>query len=410
MKNPINSLDYIYQELGANVCLYPFFNSFYQTNHVDDQKETPNSIRPCSIILDRDNPRVWDISSNIADTRNNDNWKDIRRTFIEGSVHDVAACSACSFNERSGATSARQMNNQFYSEFLSVDIVDEVKTIIANNYTVSKLMSMDYYPSNYCNYSCIMCAGGASSKRHTFEIKYLGNTQTLKLNPADSDFYSLLDNIEVINLTGGETILQKQVEELIDYLIERDLAKNIIITLIANASSYPEKLLQKFKQFRDIFYTISIDGVGDVIEYQRRGADWSQVETNALKMFKEFGSIVNCVITGVNVFGVADFLTWAESHGIDKICISPVFRELHLSVDVIPDELKSQLINKLNIAKMNAGSKFVEYYDQIISLLNYSKHEPENLKKFIARIKVEDQVSKKTLSEVVPEWAPYFNE
>ena len=35
-------------------------------------------------------------------------------------------------------------------------------------------------------------------------------------------------------------------------------------------------------------------------------------------------------------------------------------------------------------------------------------HNPETFKKFIARIKIEDQASKKTLSEVVPEWAPYF--
>ena len=408
MKNPNNNLTRIYNELGNNVCLYPFFNGFYQTNHLDTQTSSNNSIRPCSIILDRTNPKIWDIETTIADTRNNKTWTDIRRTFIEASVHDIPACSACSFNERSGATSARQMNNHFYSEFLSADIVDEVKTIIANDYKVTKIMSMDYYPSNYCNYSCIMCAGGASSKRHTFEIRYLNNKQTLKLNPTDKDFYPLLDNIEIINLTGGETILQTQVEDLIDYLIEQDLAKNIIITLIANASSFPEKLVKKFKQFRDVFYTISIDGIGDVIEYQRRGSNWTQVEANALKMFKEFGCIVNCVITGVNVFGMCEFLNWAKQNNVNKICISPVFRELHLSVDVIPDEIKMPLLDKLILAKSQASAQFIEYYDQIISLLQYSKHDPENLKKFIARIKVEDQASKKKLAEVVPEWAPYL--
>ena len=408
MKNSSNTLKHIYKELGANVCLYPFFNGFYQTNHLNTETSSNNSIRPCSIILDRTNPKAWDIDSTIADARNNKTWTDIRRTFIEGSVHDVPACSACSFNERSGATSARQMNNDFYSEFLSVDIVDEVKTIISNDYKVTKLLSIDYYPSNYCNYSCIMCAGGASSKRHTFEIKYLNNKHTLKLNPADKDFYPLLDSIEIINLTGGETILQTQVEELIDYLIEQDLSKNIIITLIANASSFPEKLMQKFKQFRDVFYTISIDGVGDVIEYQRRGAKWEQVETNALRIFKEFGSIVNCVVTGVNVFGIIDFLTWAEKNNITKICISPVFRELHLSVDVVPDELKLPLLNQLNQAKLQATDKFIDYYDQVIGLLKFTTHNPENLKKFIARIQIEDLASKKKLAEVVPEWAPYL--
>ena len=408
MNNPNNNLDNIYQELGKNVCLYPFFNGFYQTNHVDEQDRTLKSVRPCSIILNQEDPRCWDIDTNIADARNNQMWKTVRRAFIEGSVNDVPACSACAFNECSGATSARQMNNDFYSEFLSVDIVKEVKDIIANDYHVNKLLSIDYYPSNYCTYDCIMCAGGASSKRHTFEITYLNNKQTLKLNPADKDFYSLLDNIEIINLTGGETILQKQVEELMDYLIEKDLAKNIVITLIANASSFPDKLMAKFKKFKDVFYTISIDGVGDIIEYQRRGAVWPQVEANALRINKEFGSIINCVVTGVNVFGIVDFLQWAEKNNIGKICISPVFRELHLAIDVVPDDLRRPLLEKLQQGKQHADPGFVEYYAQVIGLLENTPHNPETLKKFIARIKIEDRASKKRLAEVVPEWAPYF--
>jgi hypothetical protein len=408
MNNSNNNLDQIYQELGKNVCLYPFFNGFYQTNHVDEQDKTLNSVRPCSIILDRDNPRCWDIDTNIADARNNDMWKTVRRAFIEGSVTDVPACSACAFNERNGATSARQMNNHFYSEFLSIDIVKEVKDIIANDYQVDKLLSIDYYPSNYCNYECIMCAGGASSKRQTFEITYLNSKQTLKLNPADADFYSLLDNIEIINLTGGETILQKQVEELMDYLIEKDLAKNVVITLIANASSFPDKLMEKFRKFKHVFYTISVDGVGDIIEYQRRGSKWSQVEANALRITREFGSIINCVVTGVNVFGIVDFLKWAEQNGVGKICISPVFRELHLAIDVVPDELRGPLLEELKLGQQQAGESFVEYYKQVISLLETTPHNPETLKRFIARIKIEDQASKKTLAEVVPEWAPYF--
>ena len=408
MNNPNNNLDNIYNELGKNVCLYPFFNGFYQTNHIDEQDKTLNSVRPCSIILNRDNPRCWDIDTTIADARNNNMWKTVRRAFIEGSVNDVPACSACAFNERNGATSAREMNNHFYSEFLSVDIVKEVKDIVANDYQVDKLLSIDYYPSNYCNYECIMCAGGASSKRHTFEITYLNNKQTLKLNPADNDFYSLLDNIEIINLTGGETILQKQVEDLMDYLIEKDLAKNIVITLIANASSFPDKLMEKFKKFKHVFYTISVDGVGDIIEYQRRGSKWSQVEANALHINREFGSIINCVVTGVNVFGIVDFLQWAEQNNVGKICISPVFRELHLAIDVVPDELRGPLLEELKLGKQQAGKAFVKYYTQVISLLETTPHNPETFKKFIARIKIEDQASKKTLSEVVPEWAPYF--
>jgi len=404
-----SKLKKIYDRFGDQICLYPFFNGFYQTNHVSNQASEPNSIRPCSVILDRD-PGAWDIVDTIADTRNNKKWRDVRRAFVEGQgCHEVAACSACSFNERNGATSARQQNNDFYAEFLTADLYTELETIVANDYQVDRMFTMDYYPSNYCNYECIMCAGGASSKRHTFEIKFLNDNRKLILNPADSDFYQLLSTVEIINLTGGETVLQDQVDELMDYLIANDLASKLSITLLTNASSYPTQLIEKFKKFKNVFYTVSIDGTGPIIEYQRRGAKWATVAENAIKIRDTFGIIVNYVLTAVSVFGIVDFLTWARENDFAKICISPVFRELFLSVAAIPDELKTPLIEKITAAKnAETDKRLLTYYEQVLSVLTGTAHDPATLTDFVNRIRIEDKVSKRTLVEVVPEWAPYF--
>ena len=407
----MNNIDTIYKELGPQVCLYPFFNGFYQTNHVDWTTEAKNSIRPCSVILDRTEMQPWDIDTNIQDARNSPRWIALRRAFIEGTVEDAVGCQACAFNDRTGAVSARKMNNQFYADFLSIDIVKEVKEIVANDYKTDKLLTVDYYPSNYCNYECVMCAGGASSKRHTFEINFLDSTQTLKLNPADTDFYELLKNVEIINLTGGETILQPQVEELIDQLIEQDRAKDVRITLITNASSIPRKMLERFEQFKDVFYTISIDGVEDVIEYQRRGANWETVKKNALFVYQNYGSVVNCVLTAINVWRIDELFDWFEANRIDKICISPVFRELFLTVEAIPDEIKQPLIARLT-AKQATVSRPVyrELYDNVLGVLRNTEHKPEVMTEFIRRMRVEDLAAKKPLVEVVPEWKPYFEQ
>lgn len=408
MKTSKNNLNDIYNEFGTQICLYPFLNGLYQTNHVDPELARANSIRPCSVILDQDLD-AWNIKTTIAEARNNDKWKTCRRAFIEQDSSAVPACSACTYNESNGATSARQLNNQFYVEHLSVDIIDEVRQVIANDYVSNKIVTMDYYPSNYCNYACIMCAGGASSGRHTFELKYLGLKRNIILNEPNTDFYDLVKDLEVINLTGGETILQKQVEDLMDYLIAHDLAQNIIITLITNASSYPTKLMEKFKQFKDVFYTISIDGIGDIIEYQRRGANWQEVANNSVRIYNNFGSIINCVLTAVNVFGIVDTLNWLKENNMDKICISPVFRELHLSADAIPVEIKLPLINKIEAARaQETNPKFIEYYNQVLGVLTGTEFNPLTLEKFVRRIRIEDQVSKKKLADVVPEWAPYF--
>ncbi len=340
----MNDLDNIYQELGEHICLYPFFGAFYQTNNVVPiaQEGMPNSVRPCSIVM-ADDMNKWNITNDsIHDTRNAPVWKQMRQDFIQDKFHDIYDCRSCSYNEKSGVSSPRQQNNKFLAQFLQSDIVSEVYQIINDDYNVHDIITLDYYPSNYCNYSCVMCAGGASSKRQTFEVQVMKKQEKIVLNVADPDFYSVLDKVQLINFTGGETALQSQVHEIMDYLIEKDLAKNILITLLTNASSSASALDEKFRKFKQVIYNVSIDGIGDVIEYQRRGAKWASLSVNALELMDHeyISTVVNYVLTGINVFSAMDFINWCYESGFGPhnpedvagsfINISPVFRVDHL--------------------------------------------------------------------------------
>lgn len=423
----MNNIEQIYQELGENICLYPFFGAFYQTNNVIPiaQESKPNSVRPCSIVMS-ENMNQWDITDqSIHNGRNNAAWKQMRQDFIDNKFHSIHDCRSCSSNEKSGATSPRQQNNKFLAQFAQFDIVEEVKKIMATN-TVNDILTLDYYPSNYCNYSCIMCAGGASSQRQTFEVKVLGRQEKIQLNSADPDFYHALEKVQVINFTGGETALQKQVHEIMDYLIEHDLAKNILITLLTNASSSANDLDEKFKKFRQVIYNVSIDGVGKVIEYQRRGSKWPTVEKHALELMNHqyISTVVNYVLTAVNALSIMDFVNWAFDHGFGPknpedvqgsfINVSPVFRVDHLGVAAMPDELKQLARDRLVQGRQRFANDtiFENYYrelvDKFINVLDTNPHRPEYLPLFRKHIAEEDSVSKLKMIEVVPEWAAYF--
>lgn len=400
-------LDKLYAEFGEQICLFPFFAGFYQTNQ--KLPSTRNSIRPCSMVTNGASP-AWEVTGLINDTRNNNTWKSMRRDFINKSCNDIPACSVCRSNEKSGAESARQLNNYFFAEHLSIDLNTAVGDIVNNDYIVSSPLSLDYYPSNYCNYECIMCVGGASSKRNTFEIKYMNSTTEIATNSVDADFYNMLDAVQIINFTGGETLLQSQVTEVIDYLIAKNLAQNISITLLTNASAYPTELVDKFGKFKNVFYTISIDGVGKIIEYQRRGSKWDQVEKNAIKLGKDFGSLINFVLTAVSAFGLVEFLNWAQTHNMNRLCITPVFRSTYLSVDAIPTELKNEIVAQLTTAKdlLDPADKFLCYYEQALAILSNSVYNQYQHREFIRKIKIEDLASKQPLTEIVPQWLPYF--
>lgn len=426
----MNSLEKLYNEFGNNVCLCPFFGAFYQTNNVIpiEVESHPNSVRPCSLVMHSDRNH-WNIEDNsISKSRNSLAWRQMRQDFLNGNFDQIADCKICRDNEQSGATSPRMMNNKFLCEKLSIDINSAIHKIVNNDLMVSDIITLDYYPSNYCNYSCVMCSGGASSQRQVFEFKFLNKQEKIVLNSKDPDFYELLKQVEIINFTGGETVLQKQVYELIDYLINHNLAGNITITLLTNASSYPEQLMEKFSKFKGVVYNISIDGIGDVIEYQRRGCDWPTVEANSLKLLSVgyIGIIINYVLTAINVFTVMDFVDWAYSHKIGPkfaddldvsfINISPVFRLEFLGQETLPPKLKKIALERLYQGKSKYSGQpgVLEMYyskliDQIIGIVESAKYRPEYLLEFKNHIYKEDAVSKKSLTTVVPEWAPYFH-
>jgi molybdenum cofactor biosynthesis enzyme MoaA len=407
----------LYETYGEKMCLAPFVNSFYSTCGVVNPTQTvANFVRPCSVI--KAGPE-WDIqNSSITNTRNTPVWRDIRQSFLDGVM--PAVCSTCTNAERVGGSSPRQLNNQYLFEHLDIDILAEVQRVIDAGLTATSIYALDYMPSNYCNYACVMCQGGASSQRFVFEIKQ-GRAIKYEINAVDGDFFDLIKDVKILGFTGGETILQPEVNRLIDYVIEHGLAQDMIITILTNASHFPDSLVDKFQQFKRVLYTISIDGVGDVIEYQRRGADWATVVENVAKIqASPVHSIINHVVTSINILGAMDFVDWCHTNNLKYASISHVFQE-HLGIAALPPELKTVALERLKTGRKryehyatpaylnHEKGHYVQTIDRLISTVETVEFNPTALAKFIEHIQLEDTVSKRPLREVVPEWAPWFD-
>ena len=405
----------LYETYGDRMCLAPFVNSFYSTCGVVDPDQTvSNFVRPCSIIQAGPEWNVQD--SNITTTRNTQVWKDLRQTFLDGKM--PMSCGTCINAERVGASSPRQLNNEYLFEHLDVDIMSEVQHIIDAGLTADKVYAIDYMPSNYCNYACVMCYSGASSQRYTFDIKQ-GIKSKYEINAVDADFFDVVKDVKILGFTGGETILQPEVNRLIDHVIEQGLAKDIIITILTNASDFPDSLVEKFKQFKKVLYTVSVDGVGEVIEYQRRGARWATIQENVQKIHASpVHEIVNHVVTAINVLTAMDFVDWCHANDLKFASISHVFQE-HLGIAAMPTELKELALTRLREGRkryehyldpkyINYESRYVQTIDRLISTVEHVDFKPAALTKFVEYIQIEDTASKKPLREVVPEWAPWF--
>jgi sulfatase maturation enzyme AslB (radical SAM superfamily) len=207
---------------------------------------------------------------------------------------------------------------------------------------------------------------------------------------------------------------------LIDYVIEQGLAGNMIITILTNASDFPDSLVEKFKQFKKVLYTVSIDGVGDVIEYQRRGAKWTTIQENVTKIHASpVHEIINHVVTAINILSAMDFVDWCHANDLKFASVSHVFQE-HLGIAALPPELKTLALERLQAGRrryehylqpeyINYEFGYVQTIDRLISTIEHVEFKQDALDKFIQHILIEDAVSKKPLREVVPAWAPWFN-
>lgn len=392
------NLKNLYDNFGENICLFPFFGVFTSST----------SVKPCCVISGQ-SPIV---NNNLLETVNLPYWKDLRKKFLEKSCHDIPECKTCSLAEKNNTHSTRLSNNQFYSEHFQIDIVKKINEIVKNNFTINEILSIQHMPSNVCDFECIMCYGESSSKRFAFEHKY--KNQKLKSIPIykPNDLYNILHNVEILSLTGGETILEPEVSKIIDYVVSNDLAKNISLHLLTNASTYPTAFEEKFSKFKKINYVVSLDGIGDILEYQRRGANWNVVKENSEKIIKNYGAVINCVVTAVNIFRIDDFFDYCYNQKYTDINFTLVYQE-YLKPAIIPTELKKTLYEKLDKKKklLNKNSKLDNIY---INLYNNALHmlqqdAPNLLQNFIHYIKYEDLASKRKLKEILPEWKPYFD-
>ena len=157
-----------------------------------------------------------------------------RETLLTGELPSDS-CGNCIHNEKNGATSLRQEYDLF-EEHVELDKF--------------KLIHMDYRENNVCNMSCKMC-GSSLSSTHALSQGMYGKNGILT-NPTDPQLYlDNLENVRSINFAGGEPALMDSFYDVLNTIMDRDLQKNISVSLVTNGSvimrnndNWMEKLTQ----------------------------------------------------------------------------------------------------------------------------------------------------------------------
>ena len=362
-------------------------------------------------------------------------YKTIRKQMLRN--QKPAACSPCYDMEKYGATSFRQQFKNYWKnsflEFLNATEQDGTLKNVNVKY-------LDLPLGNLCNLSCRMCHPSVSIQMKKdydhLRIQYGSSVDKYGEWAESPDLYKklipVLKTCEEIFFTGGEPLLIKQHKRILEQAIALNSAKNIRIKYNSNLTKLDSSLINLWKEFREVEFNCSIDGIEKVNDYIRYPSKWHVME-RALETLDGFSDkyphikiYIHSTFQALNLFNIPKILQWTVNAKWRNVHRMPHFIWLYepkfLQAAILPDYLKNQAIDRIEKTVDETKSFLVNYNknhyqwnaEHLGILISYlkqlretSQQEP-HFKSFIHYTSKMDSFRKQDITQVIPEFKGVF--
>ena len=320
----------------------------------------------------------------IENSFNSNEYKKLRIDMLNDVQNEY--CSACYKLEEQGIQSSRNKWNEHHIKKIKPLIEKINKTKKFDGKIKPEFVSLDLRPSNIYNFKCRTCNDGFSTKwqeeKKDFysvnqNILYFGKETVSNINKVNFILNEKsLKQIEVIYFAGGEPFVLDEHFELLESIIDK---KRISIMYNTNFSILKYKgktIFEYLKDFRNVHFSISLDGLGEVGEFVRTGFDNKVFNKNfmllkwAIEHYKNISYDFQYTCSVLNAFNFFDFLKELnEDHNLINfhwVKYPFWYNTIHF------DEIKSDIIRlyKQNLYKIeseklkNSLLAFIEYLEK----------------------------------------------
>jgi sulfatase maturation enzyme AslB (radical SAM superfamily) len=202
-------------------------------------------------------------------------------------------------------------------------------------------------------------------------LGYDWNVETTYGNPE-----LLLENLSRLNLTalnrvefkGGEPILNPETIASLEYLKNKDLLKNIDITINTNGTMIDDKLLALLAHAKFVHVLVSVDGTDKLNQYIRYGRDTVASFENIEHTIEKYNALprvklsVACAVMVYNIFRLAEIRDWWNELQL-KYTNVDTFRAFNILV-TYPEHLN------IRVLSTNTRDRLIDYYTSVQSELN----------------------------------------
>jgi len=304
-------------------------------------------------------PKSSSFSNNIKEVLNDNSHKSIRKLMLQNKF--IPECYLCYEADKYG-NSLRQKSNKWmldeeYEKYIleNTNSDGSLKKIILRN--------VDIRFSNKCNYKCRTCDRCYSTTwdredNPGKEIKEVAFTINIKKWFNKNIKY--INQIKFLYFAGGEPLIQDQHYEFLDLMISNNFdPKKIWYQSNGSVLKYKDwNIINLWKNFSNVYYSLSLDGLGSMGEYIRTGFKEKIVLKNIFEI-KNSGVIkdfyINMVIQAYNVFYLIEFLDKIFEKGlldkIDQLQFTLLITHERHQPKVLPKPLKLIAIDKIKKSK-----------------------------------------------------------
>lgn len=219
-----------------------------------------------------------------------------------------------------------------------------------------KLEYLEVGFDNICNLMCVMCSGEWSNTWANFENPDV----TPKLNIKDTEeFVNIPDTITHVEFLGGEPLMTNRHTTFLQKI--KDPSK---VTVVYNTNAtfmLSNQVISILKQFKDVFFYVSIDAYGELNDKVREGSKWSDIEKFITQLQElKFNFQIHSVIHTENYHKLNELEDWIYSNSYNwrvMVCTYPP----NLDIVKLEDTEKDNLIKYFETSKIPNSQYFIEH-------------------------------------------------
>ena len=373
-------------------CVAPWFSLFVNSN---------KEISPCCKFKKSEHDyheieKYWE----------SDHLNKVRQDLLNGVKN--ANCSSCWKDEENGGDSMRLISNRTIGRATETSLMTQIE-----NPQLSKIQSFDLTLGNLCNLKCVMCNPGVSSQL----LAEVNLNKGLKANfkgkynqkdydwPKYDDFVTwcnkYLPQAIHIKFTGGEPFIIPWIQTVIDKIPDEQ-KKKCVLHFTTNLTIVNLGLFENFRKFKEVWLSVSVEGIKETHEYLRYGHKWETLETN-IRLIQEM-EIPNLILKINHVVQTASYhsiIPMTKYFDQSKIEINPILltQPKHFHISSLTKHAKEKFIHE------TAGYK--GYNHNFINFVRsaskeYINQDAEATKECVSYLSRFDRVRGNTYQEIIP--------